>query len=65
MIFIKYLPIFKWQSGTGTFLRILLSFTEDLFPQNLGTAVSDVFSQVILFLCVSYKILMTNDSVTL
>ena len=35
--------MFKWDSGTGTFLRILLSFTEHLFAEHLRNAVSVIF----------------------
>ena len=57
--------IFKWHSGTDTFLWILLSFTEHLFAKHLRNAVSDVLSQVLLFLCERYKTMKTSDSVTL
>ena len=35
--------MFKWDSGTGTFLRILLSFTEHLFAEHLRNTVSVIF----------------------
>ena len=41
--------IFKWNSDTGTFLWLLLNFTQHLFEEQLGNAVPVVFSQVLLF----------------
>ena len=41
--------LFEWDSSTGIFLWILLSFTEHLFAEHLWKAVSVVFSQVLLF----------------
>ena len=35
--------IFKWNSGTGAFLWIYLSFTEHLFVEHLRMAVSVIF----------------------
>ena len=43
--------IFKWNSGTGTFLWNLLSFTKQLFAVYLWKAVSVVFLKFYFFLC--------------
>ena len=43
--------IFKWGSGTVTFLWILLNFTEHLFAEHLRKAVSVVFFKFYFFLC--------------
>ena len=43
--------IFKWNSGTGTFLWTLLSFTKQLFAVYLWKAVSVVILKFYFFLC--------------
>ena len=57
--------IFSWDSRTGTFLWVLLSFTKLLFAEHFAKAVSVIFCQVWHFLLCEELILKTSDLVTM